>query len=237
MFARTLKIAMVSTAMLLSGCINDVVHKPVAALDYKHIAPLYVSAGQVEVVNRYQPSVESDKAASAFPTRPEDALNHYAENRLKSKGYEGTLKFVIADASVRQSVAQPDSTVMKWTGTGTQDRYDISIKINLIKTEGDGRESSHASIADSRFITIPRSYSIAKKQTTLRDFMEKLVGEVDGMVTSALQDQMHMTVTDGGGATAAGPATADNDGTVSDGPAVPAAPVSSVKPEALPPPW
>ena len=236
MFTRVLKIAMLSGVLLLTGCLNDVVRKPVAVLDYKHISPLYLSVGQVDIVNRYQPSSDSDKAASTFPTRPEDALNHYAENRLKSKGYEGTLKFVIDDASVKQSIAPPDSAVMKWTGTGTQDRYDISIKITLAKTEGDGRESGHAAIADSRFITIPRGYSIAKKQATIRTFMEKVIGEVDGMVTSALQDQLHMTLTDNGNSPVGHPAV-DNDGMASDGPAVPAAPVSSVKPEALPPPW
>ena len=227
--------------VMMSGCINEVVYKPVTTLDYKHIAPVYVSAGRVEIVNQYHPSMASDKAASTFPTRPEDSLNHYAENRLKSKGYEGVLKFIIKDATVTESVAQPDSAVMKWAGTGIQDRFDVSLKVTLSKLEGNGHESSHADITVTRFITVPRGYSIAKKQATMRDFMERIITEVDGMVTSALQGQMHMTITDGGGAVAPAPDSGDQQNSansgVSDGPAVPAAPVSSVKPEALPPPW
>ncbi len=240
-FRYSLLLACAATMLAMTGCVNQAATgKPLAALDYQHIAPLYVSAGQVDVINHYHPTPESDHAASAFPTRPEDALNHYAENRLKAKGYEGTLKFTIDNAAVKHSEVQPDNSVLKWAGAGIQDRYDVDLGITLARVEADGHQSGEASVQLTRFITVPQSYSIAKRETTLREFTQKMVESVDGMVTSALQDKMHMTVSDDGGA----PVTAhsDNDGSVVTSPSAPSStsptlPVPTVHPEALPPPW
>jgi hypothetical protein len=221
----------------LTGCINEMtMGKPLPKLDYQHIAPLYVQMGQVDIVNHFHPTPESDKAASAFPTRPENALNHYAENRLKAKGYEGTLQFIIEDASVRQSIEPPDSKVLKWANVGNLDRFDVSIKITLARIEGNGRQSGNAVIQLNRYITVPKTDSIAKRNKSLKDFTQGLVEEIDGMVATALQDRMHLLVSDNG-TMPMGVTGQDNGNGVQPGPAVPSLPVPNVHPEALPPPW
>jgi hypothetical protein len=230
--SRSLLLASAVAVLGLTGCLNEMtMGKPLPKLDYQHIAPLYIGMGQVDIVNHFHPTAESDKAASAFPTRPENALNHYAENRLKAKGYEGTLQFIIEDASVRHSIAPPDSKVLQMVNVGNQDRYDVSVKITLARIEGNGFQSGNAVIQLNRYVTVPKTDSIAKREKTLKDFVQGMVEEIDGMVATALQDRMHLLLTDNGAPVA---------GTVNSnqpGPAVPSLPVPSVHPEALPPPW
>jgi hypothetical protein len=134
-FRRSVLLLVCATAALaLSGCINEMtLGKPLPKMDYQHILPVYVATGAVDVVNQFHPTAEDDQAASAFPTRPENALNHYAENRLKANGYEGTLQFVIEDASVKHSIAPPDNKVLQFVNIGNQDRYDVSVKVKLIQ--------------------------------------------------------------------------------------------------------
>lgn len=230
-----------SAAVLLSvmpGCAYDGVGKQLPQLDYQNIRPLYISAGAVDVITQFRPTIESSKAAGAFTTRPEDAINRYAVQRLKAQGGEGTLRFTIEDSTVRHTVVDPDNSVMKWAELGKQDRYDLKIRVGLAKLEGDGRKSANAVLEMDRFITVPQSVSIAKREATLRDFLQKVVGELDVMVTTALQDRLSMTVNGEGQPVhednypASAPAAEP-----SPGPAVPSLPVSKVKPEPLPPPW
>ncbi len=231
-FRRTL---MIATVITLGACAYNGGGKPLPQLDYQNIAPLNVSVGSVDVSTTYVPSVESSQAAAAFTTPPDVALRRYAESRLKAKGYEGSLKVVIQEASVRHSVTEADNSAMKWAGVGKQDRYDLKIRIGLTDIEPDGRQPKESSIELTRFITVPQSFSIAKRETTLRDFMQTVVREVDTMVTTALQDRMHMTVS------APGPVSPGQQGmgspTISPAPSAPAQRVPIVQPEPLPPPW
>jgi hypothetical protein len=235
--AHKIFLAASSALILMGGCAYEGPSgKPLPPLDYQNMAPLYVSVGQVDIVNHFHPTPDSNRAAAAFPTRPEDAINHYAENRLKAKGYEGTLRFIIEDATVKHSVLQPDNSVMQWAGAGVQDRYDVSLRLSLQRIQAGGQPDADATVELTRFITVPKGASIAKRQTILRDFTAKMVSEVDGMVTTALTDRMHLTV-EGGDAPPPPGVHEDNDGTVTAGPAVPSLPVPTVHPEALPPPW
>jgi hypothetical protein len=218
------------------ACTYDGAGRQLPQLDYQNISALYVSAGSVDVITQFRPTLESSKAAAAFTTRPEDALNRYAVQRLKAQGGEGTLRFTIEDATVKHAVVDPDNSVMKWADVGKQDRYDLNIRVGLSKIEGDNRKSANAVLEMERFITVPQSFSIAKREKTLRDFMQKVVGEMDGMVTTALRDRLSLAVS--GEAPMNMPAQPAPYGTENNtGPSVPSLPVSTVKPEPLPPPW
>ncbi len=224
---------MIASVAVLTGCYGGG-GKPLPQLDYQNISPLYVSAGSVDVSTTYVPSVESSQAAQAFTTPPDVALRRYAESRLKSQGYEGALKFVIQEASVRHSVADADNSAMKWAGVGKHDRYDLKIRINMSLVTPDGQQPKSANIEVTRFISVPQSYSIAKREKTLRDFMQRLIGEVDNMVTSALQDRMHVAVS---AASIPGAASGGSLPTISPAPSAPAVRPPVVQPEPLPPPW
>lgn len=229
-----------SAAVLLAtlpGCAYDGTGKQQAQLDYQNIPALYVSAGSVDVITQFRPTLESSKAAAAFTTRPEDALNRYAVQRLKAQGGEGTLRFTIEDATVKHTVVDPDNKVMKWAEVGKQDRYDLKVRVGLSKIEGDSRRSANAILEMDRFITVPQSFSIAKREKTLQDFMRKIVNEMDGMVTTALRDRLSLAVNGDAPMPQVDMQTpyGTNDG--SPGPSVPSLPVSNVKPEPLPPPW
>jgi hypothetical protein len=121
---------------------------------------------------------------------------------------------------------------------GNQDRFDVSIKLTLARIEGTGRQAGSATIQLNRFITVPKTDSIAKRQKTLADFTQKLVEEIDGMVVTALQDRMNMVLSENGSGPGMGLSPPQN--TVDPnqpGPPVPSLPVPNVHPEALPPPW
>lgn len=218
----------VALTTALPGCAYQ--GQKLAQLDYQNIAPLSVSVSKVDVQSVFLPSVETSEALKDFTTPPDVALRRYAENRLKARGYEDVLKFTVKDGTVRHSVVDSDSAVAQWAKVGKQDRYDLSIRVDMTLVAADGSKPKDASIELNRYITVPQSYSIARREKLLHDFMQELITEIDKMVTTTLRDRMQLTVSSGD----SGPMQNNDNDTVPQGTSQR---VPSVQLETLPPPW
>jgi hypothetical protein len=96
-----------------------------------------------------------------------------------------------------------------------------------------------AQINLNRYITVPKTDSIAKRGRIMKDFMQGMIEEMDTMVMSALDGRMHLLSAQND-ASDLGNGHQDNQNAPVGAAApasAPALPVPSVHPQALPPPW
>lgn len=181
--------------LMISGCTS----KPSASVSalpsitFAHLETVPVSVSSIDVENLYNPSDDARDVSSTFPTPPDIALRRYAAQRLTAtEKMPGTLKFVIEDASVYRKVIKPESQFIEWTGFGDKDRYEVVMKIRLYTLMPSGQDSPHSILNMNKAITIPQSYSLAKKEQAQFEFLHSMMKDVDRAILKTLDEKMHL---------------------------------------------
>lgn len=190
---KILMIGVATSGMLMgAACAPTADGRAPAPLAFTHMAPFQVNAGHVEVINRYDHTINPQDISASLPTPPDVALTRYARSRLQAQGFEGTLQFIIEDASVTSQIEEPESAMLGWMRMGVQDRYDALVNLRLIMVGADGRERSEGTVRLRRYITVPQSHSIARREQALSDMVRELMDDVDDAVTGTLRNQMRL---------------------------------------------
>lgn len=177
----------------VSGCTTSAPEsKPLPELTFQHITPLPVQVSAVAIENRYDAGRDPHDVSSSFPTPPDIVLRRYAENRLQPVGVAGTLKFIIEDAHVYQSLVRPAGKFTGWMGLNKKDLYEIDLKIRMYTVTGGGEEGVHSILNIRRSIAIPHRFSVAQKEREKFLFLELLMKDIDNAVTDALKNRVRI---------------------------------------------
>ncbi len=184
---------LVLCALMLAGCTSSTPEgKPMPELTFAHIVPLPVDVAAIAVENKYDPSADPRDMSSSFPTPPDIVLRRYADKRLQATGPANTLKFVIEDAPIYQSLVQPAGNFTLWMGMKRKELYEVAMKIRMFTVDDAGQESTHSILNIRRSIAIPERYSLSRKEEEKFKFLEMLMDDVDRAVTQTLTDKMNL---------------------------------------------
>ena len=170
----------------VAGCTSNVSGKKLPELTFENVQPLYISAGRVQIANNYHPAVDDKDVSSRLPTRPDVAVQRWAERRLKTANGVGVMNFTIDSARVYEEHFGPANTVEKWTGQGSHTKYDAELKLSFSKQSDSRMNETRHGMTVTRSITVPDAWPIAKREEELQKFVETLVGDVDMTVTGTL---------------------------------------------------
>lgn len=176
--------------LAVAGCSTGNNTAAVAAPQFDHMQPLYVSAADVRVENLYAPGSDAHDIATSLPTPPDAALERYARNRLRPAQGVGTLLVTIENAGVYKTPIAAEGMLGRWTGAGARTKYDATARISLRKDVPDmtGGETSHT-FTVTRTVTIPDSYSLARRDAALQEMVETMVEEADKAIAGTLRTQ------------------------------------------------
>ena len=166
--------------------------KPLPDMTFEHVEPLPLKVATVEVINKYSPGGDEQDVSASLPTPPDIALRRYAERRLQNDDVAGALKFVIEDAYVHHKEIVPEKGIMSWMKSEAKDIYNVVMKIRMYSLDAQGLQSDHSILTFRRSITIPQSYSLSEKEYEQFKFIEDMVAEVDGVVTSTLMHKLNL---------------------------------------------
>lgn len=195
-FLLNLRNLFVCLLLVLGACSSSSPEgKPLPDMTFKHVEPIIVRVSSVDIENRYDSAADLKDVSSSFPVPPDIALRRYAENRIKAAGFDeaGTLKFVIEDVHIYQSMVQPAGKFSGWLGVKRKDLYEVAMKIRLYIVADDGAEGIHSILNMRRSIAIPQSYSLAEKEQEKFKFLEMLMSDVDEAVIKTLGEKMELT--------------------------------------------
>lgn len=187
-------------SMLLMSCVsggmlgNKTGGKPLPDLTFDHIVPVQLTVSDIAVQNNYDPARDEKDVSSNFPTPPDILLRRYADKKFSiaqlAQNDGRIFTFIIEDASIHETLIEPDNKLLKWVRMGGKNRYDVAIKLRMFTTDIAGQESAHSVLTFKRYISIPQSYSLNEKELEQFGFLELLMKDVDEAVTISLRDKI-----------------------------------------------
>jgi|GEM_PF-2578530 len=182
----------VALSAVLISCTSGPVTSPVPTLKYDSIAPLYINAGTVNIVEEFKPQNDPKDISASFATAPKDTLRSYLEHRIRAAGGPSQLQIYIEEASVHHNVVEQDNKVVKWMKAGIQDEYVVTIRLRLNRDSAASGEVAQANMALQRSQAFAASLSLDEKERAQIQFLDSVMKEVDQAVTTTIRDKLKM---------------------------------------------
>lgn len=174
----------------LAACAQTPKNTTSADLNFEQLQPLQLSVNNVQVINQAP-------ATSNPRVQPGTALDRYAKRRLHATGGDGTLNFVIQQASLQSAEGQMAGN---WTDSfqvGKPMEYTITMKVGLTLTGRATRPDVKSAFTLERKKTMPAGASLLDTDRELNKLIEAMVRDTDPAVQRGLADNMKVLVSPG----------------------------------------
>lgn len=174
----------------LGACAPTVKNTAPADLSFTQLQPLQISVNNVQIINQAQPSGNPR-------VQPGAALERYASRRLHATGGDGTLNFIIQQASLS---SQEGELAGNWTDAFQLSKpmeYTITMKVGLTLTGRTARPDVKSAFTLERKKTLPAGASLADRDRELNKLIEAMVRDTDPAVQRGLADNMKILVSPG----------------------------------------
>jgi hypothetical protein len=188
---KALLIMAAAAALLPAACAPTATATRPVDLSFAQMAPLELNVGAVQVVDQAAPG---PKGARVLPAQ---ALETYAARRLKAAGGEGTLHFIIQQASLTSAESPPAGN---WTDAfrlSSPMEYTVTMRVGL---DLDGRASQpniRSAYTLERKKTLPAGTSLAGRDYELNTLIESMVHDIDQAVQTGLSQNMKVLLSPG----------------------------------------
>ncbi len=177
--------------LCLVGCTHNAkpLGKPLPNLTYENLNPYLVSGGRVRIQQSFQPDLETKKYAARFPIAPDALINRYANRRfVTSPQYPEKLVFDIKQAKISK-VSDEDNLVGFLSGS-SYDFYKMNISIAMTPVRADGQRAAPFTIKFTKDIHVPQNASVAEREVMQFEVLEKMMLQIDSVVTDMVQNKM-----------------------------------------------
>lgn len=190
MSRKTLLLIAVAAALPFAACAPVQKNTTPADLSFSQLQRLELNVGGVQVINQAQPT-------SNPRVQPGAALARYANRRLQAVGGEGTLNFVIQQASLK---SQEGETAGDWTDAFLLSKpmeYTVTMRVGLDLVGRSTRPDIRSAFTLERKKQLAAGASLADRDRELNKLIEAMVRDVDPAVQRALADNMKILVAKG----------------------------------------
>ncbi len=169
---------------LLAGCETAPPPAHYPELTFRHLGPIALDVGRIEVETRYIPPLKPPHVDHRSPLPPYTALRNWAGERLKAVGRRRTAHVVILDASIRE-VPLAVTGGLKGLFTSEQSaRYDARAAVLIEIRDPGGRQLAFVTARASRSMTVAEGASIAARERVWFALTEDLVADINRRVDS-----------------------------------------------------
>lgn len=177
-------------ATALSGCAAATPATRPVDMTFSQMKPIALNVGAVQVINNTQP-VKNPRVMPAV------ALQNYARHRLDAVGGEGTLNFVIQQASLTEGQAE---TTGDWTEAFQLQRpieYTLTMRVGLDLVGRTTQPNMTSAFTIERKKVLPAGSSLADRDSALNHLVEAMVYDMDKSVATGLSTSMKIVVAPG----------------------------------------
>lgn len=163
-------------------------------LGFTQMQPLVLNVGAVKVLDQ-----STNPNARYFEGRvaPAAALSRYAKARLQAAGGEGTLNFIIQQATLTSSEAQGAGN---WTDSfriSNPMEYTITMRVGLDLNGRTTQPNVKSAYTLERKKQLPAGVSLAERDRELNLLLADMVKSMDIAVERGLEDNMRIIVRPG----------------------------------------
>ena len=161
--------------------------KSLPDMTFAHLQPLNLNVADVEINNNYDPNLNDRDMSIDLPVSPDIAVKRYAESRFEAVGTRGKFIFTIENANTGYELIEPEGSLKQWMGVDRSEKFDVSVIVRFFYIDGLMNESPHSVMEFKRSITIPYSYSLARKEHEQFKFIEVMTKDIDEAITQTIQ--------------------------------------------------
>ncbi len=165
-----------------------------ADLSFSQMQPLSLNVGAVKVIDNF---TSPDTRYFEGRVSPASALARYAKARLQASGGEGTLNFVIQQASLTSSEAQGSGTWTDALQLSTSMEYTVTMRVGLDLTGRSTQPNVRSAYTLERKKTLPAGVSLSDRDRELNTLIADMVKSVDTAVERGIEDNMRIIVRPG----------------------------------------
>jgi hypothetical protein len=159
---------------------------------FSYMEPISLNVGAVQVLDASDPNAPKMSRVS-----PSQALQSYARRRLKAVGGEGTLNFVIQQASVSAAESQGTGDWTEAFQLSKPMEYTVTMRVGLDLEGRTTRPNIRSAYTLERKKTLPAGASLADRDRELNKLIETMVRDMDQAVQTGLANNMRIMVTPG----------------------------------------
>ncbi|MDH3241234.1 MAG: hypothetical protein OEO83_11275 [Alphaproteobacteria bacterium] len=172
-------LALLLTAVVAAGCSLTAPEPEFPELTYRHLAPLELAAGRIEITTRYIPPMKEPNVDHRSPVTLHAALRRWAGDRLRAAGGRPIAHLVILDASIREVPLKVTGGVAGFFTTDQSARYDGRAAVRLEIRDPGGRQIAFATARATRSLHVAEDSSIADRERVLFALTEDLVSDIN----------------------------------------------------------
>lgn len=166
-----------------------------ADMTFADMAPLNLNVGSVQVIDNS--GAQAQQSLGNSRVSPQAALANYARRRLKAVGGEGTLGFVIQQATL---VAKESEGTGTWTDAlqlSQPMEYLATMRIGLDLTGRSTQANVRSAYTLERKKILPAGTSLAERDRELNLLLADMVKSVDEAVYRGLSENLRVVVQPG----------------------------------------
>ncbi|MEQ8639866.1 MAG: hypothetical protein RIE31_04555 [Alphaproteobacteria bacterium] len=176
-----------------AGCSTAPVATEYPDLTYTHLPPIVLTAGTVEVVDGYIPTLSEPNVEHLFPLRPSVAMQQWAHDRLQVTGSDGqVVRFEVVQASVTEtSVREEGGAIRRLFTTAHTLRYDMTLEARVeVRPNPSSAAVGFVRAIVQRHATLPEDATVNDREqlwfTMLSAAMNDLNREMEGQIRITL---------------------------------------------------
>lgn len=167
-----------------------------ADLSFSQMQPLTLNVTQVQVIDQSTP-VTTPANRTPMRASPSMALHRYVQQRLRASGGDGSLNFVIQQASITSAESEGSGT---WTDAFLLSKpmeYTVTMRVGLDLVNAKTRPNVRSAYTLERKKTLSAGASLADRDRELNLLIETMVRDMDKAVQTGLSSNMHVLVSPG----------------------------------------
>lgn len=158
---------------------------PLPVITFQHVPEIFVNAGSVEVVDKAYAGRDN---LNPLSEKLRGLVERFTENRIVSSGSFGKLLVIVEDASVfRSDIDESESVVEKVLWLKKRERYDFYLKVRISFLDDRSREFKGTVLVFGRRLEIPESFSMAERERSQLETLEKIADDFSVSVSDYLQ--------------------------------------------------
>lgn len=162
-------------------------------LSFSQMQPIDLSVNTVQIVDQ-----SNNPAAKNMPrVNPAEALKRYATRRLHAVGGEGTLNFIILQASVTSAESEGTGNWTEAFQLSKPMEYTVTMRIGLDMQGRTSQSNVRSAYTLERKKTLNAGASLADRDREVNRLIEDMVRDMDKAIQTGLANNMHVVVSPG----------------------------------------
>lgn len=186
-FARPLLVALV-----VAGCIQTT--HPLPEITFAHAPVIALNVARLDIQSNYQSPGAAPNVEHLFPTRIDEAMRRWAQQRLRAMGSTGSVRFTVVNAAATEEVLPVKSGFVGAFTTEFDRRYTATAEATIEILDDGGALLSGVNVRVTRSRDFHEGATLEERNLFWQELTKAVMEEFDAQAERAIRRTMNAYV-------------------------------------------